>query len=105
MRAPSLWVFGEADHTISLGDVRRVRDALEAAGRSYRMRIFPGMPHGWLNDTMPGRYRPLEAEQAWALLLDFLAEVFEARWPDQVTWDFQSRTSPDYDFSRNVRLA
>jgi carboxymethylenebutenolidase len=105
MRAPSLWVFGEADHTISLGDVRRVRDALEAAGRGYRMRVFPNMPHGWLNDTMPGRYRPRDAEQAWSLLLDFLNEVFSGQWPDQTVWDFQSRTSPDYDFSKNVRLA
>jgi carboxymethylenebutenolidase len=105
MRAPSLWVFGEADHTISLGDVRRVRDALEAAGRSYRMRVFAGMPHGWLNDTMPGRYRPVEAEQAWSLLLEFLAEVFSGRWAKLVVWDFYGQTSPDYDFSKNVRLA
>ena len=105
MRAPSLWVFGEADHTIALADVRRVRDALEAAGRSYRMRVFAGMPHGWLNDTMPGRYRPKEAEQAWSLLLEFLGDVFAARWPAHVEWDFHSRSSPDYDFSKNVRLA
>jgi carboxymethylenebutenolidase len=105
MRAPSLWVFGEADHTISLGDVRRVRDALEAAGRSYRMRVFAGMPHGWLNDTMPGRYSPVEAEQAWSLLLEFLDTVFSGRWPEHVVWDFYSQTSPDYDFSKNVRLA
>jgi carboxymethylenebutenolidase len=105
MRAPSLWVFGEADHTISLGDVRRVRDSLEAARRGYRMRVFADMPHGWLNDTMPGRYRPAEAEQAWSLLLEFLAEVFEGRWPRHVVWEFRSDSSPDYDFSRNVRLA
>jgi hypothetical protein len=54
---------------------------------------------------MPGRYRPVEAEQAWSLLLAFLAETFEGRWPHQVEWDFHARTSPDYDFSKNVRLA
>src|SRR5262249_14684282 len=79
--APALFIFGERDHLISLDDVRRVRNALEDAGRSYRMKVFAGMPHGWLNDTMPGRYRAREAEQAWGLLLAFLADVFSGRWP------------------------
>src|SRR5229473_37197 len=55
--APALLVFGERDHLISLDHVRRVRDALEEARRSYRMKVFADMPHGFLNDTMPGRYR------------------------------------------------
>src|SRR3989442_6929014 len=58
LRAPALFVFGERDHTISLDNVRRVRDALEDGRRSYRMKVFADMPHGFLNDTMPGRYRP-----------------------------------------------
>jgi len=106
LAAPVLFVFGEADHTISLDDVRRTRDALESGRRSYRMKVFPGMPHGWLNDTMPGRYRPREAEAAWRVLLDFLSDVFTGAWPGagQVRWEFESASAPDYDFSRNVRL-
>ncbi len=107
LAAPALFVFGERDHTISLDDVRRTRAALEEGRRSYRMKVFPGMPHGWLNDTMPGRYRPHEAEQAWRVLRTFLADVFAGAWPGagQVRWEFESATSVDYDFTKNVRLA
>ncbi len=106
MRAPALFVFGEADHTISIEDVRRVRDALEVGRCSYRMKVFADMPHGWLNDTMPGRYRAAEAEQAWDRLLEFLGEVFRGAWPrgGRVVWEFESDISVDYDFSKNVRL-
>ena len=41
------------------------------------------MPHGWLNDTMPGRYRQAEAEAAWAMMIDFLNRVYAGAYP---TW-------------------
>lgn len=103
--APALFVFGERDHTISLDNVRRVRDTLETARHSYRMKVYADMPHGWLNDTMPGRYRPAEAEHAWGVLRAFLADVFDARWPGtRVRWEFEAVSSSDYDFTKNVRL-
>jgi carboxymethylenebutenolidase len=106
VKAPSLFVFGERDHVISLDDVTRVRAALEQGRRSYRMRVFADTPHGWLNDTMPGRFRPREAELAWSLMLTFMDDVLGSRWPPdgRVSWDFTSDTSPAYDFSQNVRL-
>lgn len=104
LSAPSLFVFAERDHTISLDNVRRVRDVLEAARRSYRMKVFAGMPHGFLNDTMPGRYRAKEAAQAWQVLLTFLKEVFSGQWQGQVRWEFDGRSGVDYDFSKNERL-
>lgn len=106
LAAPALFVFGERDHTISLDDVRRTRDALEDGRRSYRMKVFADMPHGWLNDTLRGRYRPKQAEQAWGVLRTFLADVFTGTWPGtgQVRWEFESVTSVDYDFAKNVRL-
>ena len=104
--APALFVFGEADHIISVENVQRVRAALESGRRSYRMKIFPDAPHGWLNDTMPGRYRPEAAAEAWSLLLGFLGQVFGRRWPPvgRVRWEFESNISQAYDFSKNVRL-
>lgn len=104
--SPTLFVFGEADHVISLSDVQRVRQVMEERRKSYRIKVFPGMPHGWLNDTMPGRYRPKEAEEAWQMLLAYLDQAFERRWParGRVAWELQAEISPDYDFSRNVRL-
>src|SRR5438067_1340896 len=104
LHAPALFVYGERDHTISLDDVRRVRDALESARRSYRMKIFAEVPHGFLNDTMPGRYRPKEAAQAWQALLAFLTEVFAGHWNGRVRWEFEGVSAQEYDFSKNVRL-
>lgn len=106
MTAPALFIFGENDHTISLDDIRRMRNALEDARCSYRIRVFGQVPHGWLNDTMPGRYRGREAQQAWSMLLVFLDEVLSGAWPGQgrVRWEFAGDTGVDYDFSKNVRL-
>ncbi len=106
VRAPFLFLFGEADHVISLDDVARVRGMLEGARRSYRARVFAGMPHGWLNDTMPGRYRAAQAEEAWTMIRAFVNEVFRGEWPPRrARWEFASDTSVDYDFTKNVRLA
>ncbi|HEX6513333.1 MAG TPA: dienelactone hydrolase family protein [Chloroflexota bacterium] len=104
--APGLYVFGEADHVISIDEVLRLKSTIEQARKSSRMKVVPKMPHGWLNDTMPGRYRSKEAEEAWQLLVGFLDETFSGRWPPagRVIWEFQSDIGQDYDFSKNVRL-
>ena len=104
--APTLFLFGEADHVISLDDVARLRAALEESQKNYRMRVFAGMPHGWLNDTMPGRYRAAQAAEAWAMIRAFMDEAFAGVWsrPGRVRWEFASDTSVDYDFSRNRRF-
>ena len=69
---PVLGIFGEADHVISLADVRRLRDSFDRHDKTYTIKVYPGAPHGWLNDTMPGRYRRDAAEAAWAFQLAFL---------------------------------
>jgi carboxymethylenebutenolidase len=104
--APGLYVFGESDHVISVDNILRIKSTLEQARKSYRMRVYPHMPHGWLNDTMPGRYRPAEAKAAWQVLLTFLDDTFNQRWPgpERVAWEFQSDIAGDYDFGNNVRL-
>jgi hypothetical protein len=59
-----------------------------------------------MNDTMPGRYRPQEAEVAWGMITDFLHRVFSGQLPaDKVTWKLNSEVATDYDFKKNVRLA
>jgi len=107
LSAPTLFVFGEGDHVISLEDVLRLRGALETGKRNYRMRIFPDVPHGWLNDTMPGRYRAEAAREAWSMLLEFLEDVLQDRWPGKgrLRWEFESDIARTYDFSKNRRLA
>jgi carboxymethylenebutenolidase len=103
---PVLGIFGEADHVISLADVRRFRDCLDRHDKSYVIKIYPGAPHGWLNDTMPGRYRREAAEAAWALQLAFLGRVLALDYDrSRRVQIYESEHAGDYDFKKNVRLA
>jgi carboxymethylenebutenolidase len=105
LRSPMFFVLAEKDHTMSIGQMLRMRGALEAADVAYRMHIVADMPHGFINDTMPGRYREAESEKAWETLLAFLDDVFVKGWPNgRVVWDFLGSKSRDYDFSKNRRL-
>lgn len=101
---PVLGIFGEKDHVISIQDVLRFRDTLERYRKSYTIRLYADAPHGWLNDTMPGRYRPHLAALAWQALLDFLQDTLQGAPADTIQWQFVSEHHPDYDFGKNVRL-
>ena len=106
INAPVLGIWGEGDWVVSVENVRRLRNTLENYRKSYEFKLFKDMPHGWMNSTMPGRYRPKESEEAWSLILDFLQRVHAGDFPaDQVIWRFQSDIAPSYDFSEKVRLA
>lgn len=103
--APVLGLWGERDHTMSVEHVRRVRDLLEDARRDYDFTIYEDMPHGWLNDTMPGRFRADAAEEAFRAIVEWLHATF-ARWGaprTHVEWLFRSRIATDYDFDANER--
>ena len=106
VQAPVLGIWGEDDSVVSVEDMRRLRDALESKRKTYEFTLFSGMPHGWMNSTMPGRYRPKESEQAWSMILDFMERVYAGGFPkERVVWRFQSDIAPDYDFTKKVRLA
>jgi carboxymethylenebutenolidase len=105
VNCPVLGIFGEADHIISIDDVRRFRGSLEKHNKSYTINVYHGAPHGWLNDTMPGRYRRPQAEAALAAQLAFLKEVFSPDYDKtRIHQRYSAEISPNYDFSKNVRL-
>jgi carboxymethylenebutenolidase len=105
LTCPLLGIFGEADHIISIDDVRKFRDCLEKSKKGYHIKIYRDAPHGWLNDTMPGRYRKEQAKDSWNLMVSFLRRVFVGRWDEsRVLWTFESDFSTGYDYSKNVRL-
>lgn len=105
IECPVLGIFGEADHLISLKDVRRFRDRLEHHDKSCTISVFAGAPHGWLNDTMPGRYRREAAEAAWALQRGFLTDVFGGTYANgRRVQVYRCDYAADYDFSKNVRM-
>ncbi|MCH8858453.1 MAG: dienelactone hydrolase family protein [Proteobacteria bacterium] len=101
---PLFGAFGSDDHIIAVEDVRRFRNTLEDHGKSYEIHLYAGAPHGWLNDTMAGRYRKKQAEAAWAAQQFFLKRVLEGEAAhDLIGWRFESETPADYDFSKNIR--
>lgn len=103
--APVLGIWGEDDHVVSVAEVERFRGALERHNKSYDFKLYAGVPHGWLNDTMPGRYRQAEAEAAWAYMIDFLRRVHAGDYPSgRVRRHYEADIAPDYDFSKKVRL-
>jgi carboxymethylenebutenolidase len=105
IECPVLGIFGEADHVISLDDVRRLRDCLDHHEKSYTIKVYADAPHGWLNDTMPGRYRRAEAEAGWALQRAFLARVLDPSYDRARRFQiYDCEHSADYDFSKNVRM-
>jgi carboxymethylenebutenolidase len=102
--APVLGIWGEKDHTMSVKDVRRVRDLLEDGRRSYEFVMYPDLPHGWLNDTMPGRFRAAQARETFELIVSWLQATFAAgAGAPAVSWRFTSTIAADYDFASNTR--
>jgi carboxymethylenebutenolidase len=102
---PVLGIFGEADHIISVDDVIRFRGCMEWSKKSYHVRLYRDAPHGWLNDTMPGRYRKEAAKDAWSLMMSFLKKCFAGSWnKDRISCTFESDYATQYDFTKNVRL-
>jgi len=104
--APVLGIWGEDDNVVSIDNVARLRGVLESNRKSYEFKLFRDMPHGWMNSTMPGRYRPRETELVWKQILDFMVRVYADEFPkDRVIWRFDSNIDPAYDFTKKVRLA
>jgi carboxymethylenebutenolidase len=105
VNCPVLGVFGEADHIISVDDVARFRNCFEKYKKSCHIRVYRDAPHGWLNDTMPGRYRKEAALDAWALMMSFLNKCFDGGWDkDRIFCVYESNYSKNYDFKKNVRM-
>jgi len=104
--APFLGVWAEADWVVSIPDVLRLRNSLEEHRKSYSFRIWRDMPHGWLNDTMPGRYRHRESNEAFISILDWLDRVWSGGYPpEKVLWEFRSDMRPNYEPGTFPRLA
>ena len=105
VNCPVLGIFGEADHIISVDDVVRFRNCLEKSKKNFHVRIYANAPHGWLNDTMPGRYRKEAANDAWKLMMTFLKKCFASGWDkNRIVATYESSYAADYDFKKNVRM-
>jgi carboxymethylenebutenolidase len=101
---PLTAVFGELDNLIHRDNIVRMFTVLAQAKKSFDIRVYADAPHGFLNDTMPGRYRPAQSEAAWNQISSFLSAVFAGEWKkDRAIWRFEADSSVDYDFTRMKR--
>jgi len=104
MKCPITAVFGELDNLIQRDNIIHMAAVLAQAKKSFGIRIYPDAPHGFLNDTMPGRYRELQSNAAWNQIASFLKSVFAGEWrKDRIIWRFEADSSADYDFTKMKR--
>ncbi len=71
IEAPLLLHYAGLDQRINDG-IPAFRDALEAAGKSYRIHMYEGVNHAFHNDTSPTRYDEAAAKLAWERTIAFL---------------------------------
>ncbi|MGH7795100.1 MAG: dienelactone hydrolase family protein [Candidatus Binatia bacterium] len=101
---PLTAVFGELHNLIHRDNIVRMFSVLAQAKKSFDIRMYADAPHGFLNDTMPGRFRPGRAEAAWQQIASFLQSVFAGAWKkDRAVWRFEADSSVNYDFTKMKR--
>ena len=69
IKAPLLLHYAEKDERITSG-WPAYETALKAAGVQYQAYIYPGVEHGFNNDTTP-RYDEAAAKLAWKRTIEF----------------------------------
>ena len=70
--AAVLGVYAEQDDRVNASQ-ERVRVALEAAGLTHRINVYPGVGHAFFNDTGE-RFDPTQAAAAWTDAVDWFDE-------------------------------
>ncbi len=70
LKCPLLGLYGGADDSIDIADVRRAAALAKTAGQVVQVEVFPGAPHGFHADYR-STYHKDAAEAAWAKTLDW----------------------------------
>ena len=70
---PVLGVFGSADQSIPVEDVRAFEETLGDLGVEHEIYVYDGAPHAFANPSGE-RFHPEATEDAWAKTLDFLEQ-------------------------------
>jgi carboxymethylenebutenolidase len=119
LRGPVLGIFGGADTSIPLEEVRAFEDGLRTAGVSHEITIYDGQPHAFVTDMDAVRAGGPQGE-AWAQFTRFLDEALKTTADDgrptadggrptadggRPTADDGRPTAYPIDFAYVVRLA
>jgi carboxymethylenebutenolidase len=68
LKCPVLGLYGAADQSIPVADVKRMAAACTAAAKTCEVKIYPDAPHGFNADYRPS-YRADAAKDGWARML------------------------------------
>ena len=97
INCPVLGLFGETDRHIPVCNVRRIRDLLEQSGKTFQINVYEDAPHGFLNETMPERYRHPQSETAWHEQMEFLGKAFNGAFGrTRAVQHYSANISADY---------
>lgn len=77
VRGAVLGLYGAEDSRINAGLDQLVKAMVENK-TDFEMRIYPGAPHAFFNDTNPTTYRKEAATDAWDRVLRFYARTLRA---------------------------
>ncbi|MCL5788630.1 MAG: dienelactone hydrolase family protein [Candidatus Marsarchaeota archaeon] len=73
---PVLGIYGGEDARINAG-LKDLVDAMVRYKKDFEMRIYPGAPHAFFNDTSKATYRPEAAAEAWQRVLNFYRRTLQ----------------------------
>jgi carboxymethylenebutenolidase len=73
---PILGNYGGADLGITDADINRLKAALTGYGKEFDIKVYPGAPHAFFNDTKES-YRPDAAKDAWNRTLTFFRRTLQ----------------------------
>jgi carboxymethylenebutenolidase len=76
IKCPVLGLYGGEDTRINSGLDQLVK-AMTTYKKDFEMRIYPGAPHAFFNDTSKSTYRPEAAKDAWERVLRFYARALK----------------------------
>ena len=77
VQCPILGNYAGADMAIKEADISLLKDALTKYGKVFDIKVYPGAPHAFFNDTRES-YRPEAARDAWKRTLDFFNRYLKA---------------------------
>lgn len=73
IQCPVLCSYAGADMGIMESDIDLLKQTLTKHGKVFDIKVYPGAPHAFFNDTRPS-YRPEAAKDAWERALSFLGK-------------------------------
>ena len=74
LQAPVLGIYAEHDAYVPPSAVHELEAKLKEHGKSAEMHIYPGLDHGFFNDTRKEIYNEESARDAWDRVLRFFRE-------------------------------